>query len=90
MSVKISLHPFLTHLTDDKDVHEVDGKTVGECLEQIAQRYPGVREWILDKDGKLNNIFEVYVNMESAYPEGLAKAVGSGDEIHVVIVIAGG
>ena len=90
MSVKVNLHPYLIHLTDNKDILEVSGKTVGECLEQAVEQYPGLREWIFSKDGTINNMFEIFVNMESTYPEGLAKPVQDGDDIQIIIVIAGG
>jgi molybdopterin converting factor small subunit len=33
---------------------------------------------------------EIYVNMESSYPEELAKPVKDGDELYIVIIISGG
>ena len=36
------------------------------------------------------NIVEVYVNLESAYPDELAKQVKDGDEIHLTYMLAGG
>jgi molybdopterin converting factor small subunit len=35
-------------------------------------------------------VVEVYVNNESAYPEELAKPVQDGDEIHLILMLAGG
>ena len=90
MSVKIHLHPLLFHLADNKDIVEVEGKTVGACLEKLVARYPDLTDWVFDKEREINNLFEIYVNMESAYPENLAKPVSDGDEINLVIVIAGG
>ena len=42
------------------------------------------------KDGGLNNFIDIYVNMESAYPEELTKTVKDGDEIHIITAVAGG
>ncbi len=69
---------------------EVRGKTVGDCLDHLIERYPGMREGLFDKKGKLLNVVEVYVNNESAYPEELAKPVQDGDEIHLILMLAGG
>lgn len=90
MSVKLHIHPFLMHITGNKDLHEVTGITIGECLEDLVGRYPDLREWIFTPEGKLNNMFELYHNMESAMPEGLAQPVRDGDEINLIVVIAGG
>jgi hypothetical protein len=41
------------------------------------------------KDQLLKNV-EVYLNRESAYPNELVKPVKDGDEIHLVVMLAGG
>ena len=90
MSVKVHIHPFLSQHTNNQDVFEVNGSTVGQCLEQLVARFPELKPWLFEKDGKLNRLVEIYVNMESSYPEELAKPVKDGDELHIVIIIAGG
>ena len=90
MSVKINIHPFLFHLTNDQEVVEVNGNTVGQCLEQLVARFPELGKWLFRKDGKLNNLVDIYVNQESAYPEELAKPVKDGDELHIIVIISGG
>jgi molybdopterin converting factor small subunit len=90
VSIKINIHPFLTQHTNDRDVVEVNGNTVGQCLKQLVARFPELRQWLFEKDGKLNRLVEIYVNMESSYPEELAKPVKDGDELHILIIISGG
>ena len=90
MSVKVNIPPTISHLTEGNDLVEVNGNTVGECLNQLIDRYPGVKEQLFAGDGKLNNVVEVYVNMESSYPEELAKPVKDGDELHPIIIVLGG
>jgi len=90
MSVKINIHPFLHHLANDQDVVEVNGSTVGQCLEQLVARFPELRQWLFGKDGNLTGLVDIYVNLESSYPEELAKPVKDGDELHIIIIIAGG
>ena len=41
------------------------------------------------KDQLLNNV-EILLNHISAYPNELAKPVKDGDEIHLVVMLAGG
>ncbi len=90
MSIKINIHPILYHFTNDQDVVEVNGSTVGECLEQLAAQFPEIRQGLFDKDGKMLNYVDIYVNGDSAYPEELAKPVKDGDELHIVLAISGG
>ncbi|MBW1912190.1 MAG: MoaD/ThiS family protein [Deltaproteobacteria bacterium] len=38
----------------------------------------------------MKNVIEVYVNGETAYPDELARQVRDGDEIHLLVMLAGG
>jgi molybdopterin synthase sulfur carrier subunit len=90
VSVKVNIHKTHRTYTDGLNVVEVKGGTVGDCLKHLVQQYPGMKEGLFDKKGKLLNVVEVYVNNESAYPEELAKSVKDGDEIHIILMLAGG
>ena len=90
MSIKINIHPGLHHFTNDQDVAEVNGSTVGQCLDHLVKQFPGIEKGLFDKNGKLLNYVDIYVNLESAFPEELAKPVKDGDELHIIVIIAGG
>ena len=90
MGVKLNVHKTHRELADGQDNVEVEGKTVGDCLTHLIGQYPGFQDVLFAKNGKLQNWIEIYVNMESAYPEELAKPVKDGDEIHITIMLAGG
>ena len=90
MSVKVNIHRTHRIYTNGLETVEVKGKTVGDCLDQLIEQYPGMREGLFDKKGRLLNVVEVYVNNESAYPEELEKPVKDGDEIHLILMLAGG
>ncbi|MBA7658799.1 Sulfur carrier protein CysO [subsurface metagenome] len=90
MSVKVNLHRSLASLTNGQAVVEVNGDTVGQCLEQLATRFPRLKKKLFEKDGALSRILEIYVNGESAYPDELATAVKDGDELDTVVLISGG
>lgn len=90
MSVKVNIHRTHRVHTNGLEAVEVEGRTVGECINHLIEQYPGMREGLFDKKGKLLNVVEVYVNSESAYPDELAKSVKDGDEIHLILMLAGG
>ena len=90
MSVNINLHKTHRHYTDGKEVVEVDGNTVGECLKELINQYPELEKELFDRKGKLASVLEVYLNGASAYPNELEKSVKDGDEIHLLAMLAGG
>ena len=90
MSVKINVYYFLPHLTNDQEIVEVDGTTVGECLNQLVTRFPKAKEWLFGKDGNLSKFLDIYVNLEDTHPDELNYPVKDDDEIHIVMHLTGG
>ena len=91
MSVKIELYPFLyQYIENSPQTAQVDGKTVGECLEQLISRYPQLRTKLFDKKGKLYLNLHVYLNGENAYPDELTRRVRDGDQVHILPINTGG
>ena len=90
MSIKVHIHKSHRQLTDGHPVVDVKGRTVGECLDNLINTYPDIKEKLFDKKGNLLNVIEIYVNLESAYPNELAKKVSDGDEIYLTAKLAGG
>jgi molybdopterin converting factor small subunit len=90
MAVKVHIHTTHRQFTNGLEVVDVQGNTVGECLNQLIKQFPGMEKALFAKKDKLLNIVEIYVNHVSAYPNELVKPVKGGDEIHLVIMLAGG
>ncbi len=94
MSVKVIIPPGLQIFTDDKGEIEVAGKTVGECLEDLAVLFPMIGKTIFFRKGELfnfgHNKVSIYLNGEDAYPDELGKPVEDGDTITILYYISGG
>lgn len=90
MSVRINLHKTHRQYTDGQEIVEANGNTVGECLKDLVNQYPGLEKEIFDKNGNLLSVLEIYLNGASAYPDELKKDVKDGDEIHLLTMLAGG
>ena len=90
MSIKINIHRTHRQFTNGLDIVEVDGNTVGGCLDNLVRQFPDMEKVLFNKKGKLVNVIEIYVNLKSAYPGELAKQVKDGDNIHITLMIAGG
>ena len=90
MSIKIVIPSYLQSQTNNVETVEVNGSTVGECLNQLVKQFPRMEEMLLDKNGKLFAYVSIYINGEDAYPEELAKPVKDGDELYMLYIVGGG
>jgi len=90
MSIQVNLHKTHRQHTGGLETVDVEGRTVGECLRDLVNRYPGMGAVLFHSGGKLHHLIEIYLNMESAYPDELKKPVQDGDEIHITVMLAGG
>lgn len=90
MSVKVNIHSTHRRYTDEQKTVEVTGRTVGECLENLTGRFPDMKKVLFRRDGTLNHLIEIYLNLESTYPDELKKPVRDGDEIQITLMLAGG
>jgi molybdopterin converting factor small subunit len=90
MAVNVHIHKTHRQFTNGLDVVTVQGKTVGECLAQLIRAFPGMEKALFARKDKLQNNVEIFVNDATAYPNELVKPVKDGDEIHLVVMLAGG
>ena len=90
MAVNVHIHTTHRPLTNGLEVVDVHGNTVGECLNQLIKQFPAMEKALFAKKDKLLNTVEIYVNHASAYPNELLKPVKDGDEIHLLVMLAGG
>ena len=90
MSVRIEIPAFLEDLTCGIKVVSVEGKTVGECLNSLVDRFAGTKELLFDKDDRLLGYIDVYINGASVFPEELSKPVHEGDTISMLYLVVGG
>ena len=88
MSVKIKVSQVLRQFTKNRDTVEVNGGTVGECLDDLIRRFPDTKKWLFDKDGRLLAL--MLIKGESIHQKELDRPVTGGDELHLVLVFGGG
>jgi molybdopterin synthase sulfur carrier subunit len=70
---------------------DVPGSTVGEALEAVFSRSPGLRSYILDDQGALRRHVVVFVGGEPVRDRTrLTDAVPPGAEIAVMQALSGG
>ncbi len=90
MGIKIEIPSHLQPFTNNVEIVEVNGNTVGECLKRLVKQFPDISKMLFSKDGNLFEHVIISVNGENAYPEQLAKPVKDGDKLHVIFIAGGG
>ena len=90
MGVKIKIQKNLQFLTNNVETIEIIGNTVGQCIEQLIERFPEFENKLIKKDNTLLNTIGIFVNGKSVYPNELIAPVKDGDEIFVFLIISGG
>jgi molybdopterin synthase sulfur carrier subunit len=91
MSVEVRIPTVFRKFTDGRDVVEVEPGTVSEVVDQLENRYPGMRRQLMTDDGDLHRFVNVYVNDEDArYLKQLDTPVDEGDTVSLLPSVAGG
>ena len=91
MTVKVNIfYPHLQQFTHHQEVVHVDGGTVGECLGNLVNQFPGIEQGIFDKQGQLLNYVYLFINGKASYPTDLTMPVKDGDELTIALLLAGG
>jgi molybdopterin converting factor small subunit len=90
VSTKVNLYSNLRSYADDKGTVEVNGATVGDCLSDLIRQFPKLRSKLFDASGKLSSQIFVSINMNSTNPEKTGAPVKEGDELYIVLIVAGG
>jgi sulfur-carrier protein len=88
MAQKIKLAQILQQYTGDLETIEVEGSTVGECLNDLVIKYPEIKKWIFDPNDA--PLVIVLLNKELILPGQMDKKVTRIDNIELVPLIAGG
>jgi len=90
MAVTIRIPTPLRTLTGGEDQINADGGTVGQVIENLEKRHPGIRDRLLDEKG-VRRFVNIYVGDEDIrFLDGLETKLKEGEEISIVPAIAGG
>jgi molybdopterin synthase sulfur carrier subunit len=88
---QVRIPPVLRASADGNKQVDLEGATVGDVLEQLVERFPGLRDQLFSVEGDLNRFVNVYLNSEDVrYLSELQTPAGAGDTIVVLPAMAGG
>jgi len=91
MSIKVKITPVLQEYSDIPNILEVNGNTVGECLDDLIRQYPEARSWLFDQYGLLQVLVSIN-NKETVALDrnGLDRILTTDDELQIFAMISGG
>ncbi|MCB0549159.1 MAG: MoaD/ThiS family protein [Phaeodactylibacter sp.] len=70
---------------------EVAGGTVAEVLEEVESLYPGIKDYVLDEQGRLRQHVNIFLSGELIEDkETLQDRVRDKDEVYVFQALSGG
>jgi len=91
MAVQVRIPTPLRKLTNEQEVVDAEGATIGDIIDQLDKAYPGLAERICDEEGNVRRFVNVFVNDEDIrFLDDKKTPVKEGDEISIVPAIAGG
>ncbi len=89
--IKILIPTPLRPFTDKLDTVEVSGATIGDLLQDLTTKYPGLKQHLYAVDGKLRSFVNVYVNDDDIrYLQKNETPVKDGDTVSIIPSVAGG
>ena len=83
MSIKVKFSPDLYSYTNNQQSVEVNGKTVAECLDHVAEKIPGLKRVIYS--GEASFVLSVYIKGDDSEPWDLFRPVNDGDELTIAL-----
>jgi len=91
MAVEVRVTAVLQRVVGGAKTVQAEGATIQGLLDNLEANYPGFKEQVLNADGALHRVVNIYKNDEDIrYLEQLNTAVAAGDVISILPALAGG
>ncbi|MFT3922589.1 MAG: MoaD/ThiS family protein [Myxococcales bacterium] len=91
MPITVRIPTPLRTLTGGADEVTIEGGNVGEVIENLEKKHPGIKERLCDEKGNVRRFVNVYANEEDIrFLDNLATTLKEGDSVSIVPAIAGG
>ena len=91
MPTKVRIPTPLRKLTNEEEVVEVSAATIGAAITELQNRYPGIKDRLVDEKGEVRRFVNVYVNEEDIrFLQNQDTPLKDGDEVSIIPAIAGG
>ena len=78
----------LRSYTKEKARVEMNGETLATLLQNLNQKYPGIRFRIIDEQDQIRRHIKIFVNKEQA--QSLSVPLQKSDEVLIICALSGG
>ncbi len=81
----------LRKLTQGQETVSVSATTIGELIQSLEAKHPGLRERLLDEKGQVRRFVNIFVGEEDIrFLKQLDTPLGENADVSIVPAIAGG
>ena len=86
----VKVRGILLRFTDYQNEIEVEGDTVRAGLSALTERYPTLREVLLDREGTVRATHFIALNGEQLTESELDREATEDDRVDIVTAVSGG
>ena len=91
MPVQVLIPTPLQKSTNNEASVELEATSINALITAMNARYPGIQERLCDESGTLRRFLNIYVNGEDIrFKDNQTTALQDGDEVSIVLAVAGG
>lgn len=90
MSIRVHLYSRLPAFAGNRNLVEVEGKTVADCLNDLMRQFPELKPVLFDAQGQLWSTIFISINLNSPQSEPLTRIVNEKEELYIILIAAGG
>ena len=88
MTCTVNIASPLRSYTRNASSVSAQGHTLNQVLEDLEQRFPGMRFRMIDEQQRIRPHIRLFVNQQPAM--NLGARVTSGDTVHIICALSGG
>jgi len=86
--IEVRVAPLLHSYTHGASAMQASGETLGQVLDDLDRRFPGIRFRIVDEQDRVRRHMRCFVNEQDA--RDAAIRLHEGDEVFIVGALSGG
>lgn len=86
--IRVSIPSQLIAYTDGATKVEAEGGAVGEVLDDLDRRYPGLKFRVIDEQGRIRRHMRIFVGQDEA--RAVTVPVRDGGEVLIFGALSGG
>ena len=86
MNIKIEIPFYMRTVTNGREIIELNGNTVGECIADFIRQFPDAKDWFNPQ----NPIVWIVLNQTIVNFDQMDKKLKEGDDLSLIMVIGAG